>query len=156
MIMQGNPTREEDYIFKHESFYNSDGYSDSDLNCIVPYSPDLDKFEKGRFWDLAGSKNAPTKANDYYCGILAAKDHINDILYVFNMERAKRQALGVLDIIKSTIVSDGYSVETVIEQEPASQSNLFLAQMFKEFPQYKQKLLSVVFCPPQLGQKIFP
>ena len=137
MIMQGNPTREEDYIFKHSWFYNNDGYSNEDLNCIIEYKADMDKYlYKYRFWDLAGTKGQPTKSNDYYCGVLTAKDTENDIMYVFNMERAKRQALGVLNIIQEKIIEDGHQVTTVIEQEPGSQSLLFLQQLEQKFYDY--------------------
>ncbi len=137
MIMQGNPTREEDYIFRHDWFYNDDSYSDESLTCLVDWSPNFDRYaEYHRFWDLAGSTKKPTKSNDFYCGTLIARDEKDDILYVFDMKRSKKQAYGVLQEIENTMIEDTERVTVVIEQEPASQSNLFFEQMFKEFPNH--------------------
>lgn len=136
MIMQGNPTREEDYIFKHEWFYNDEGYETDNLNCVVPYVKELDILPKFRFWDLAGTSKKPTKQNDFYAGSLLAKDYESDILYVFDIKHDKKQALGVLNVIKETIVKDGFSVKTVFEQEPASQSTIFLQELFNDFYMY--------------------
>lgn len=137
MIMQGNPTREEDYIFKHEWFYDNDSYSDDSLTCLVKWHDDIDKYVVyHRFWDLAGSSKKPTKANDYYCGTLLARDNEKDTVFVFEMKRSKRQAYGVLQVIKETLIEDTEKVETVIEQEAGSQANLFFEQMWSEFPRH--------------------
>ena len=136
MIMQGNPTREEDYIFRHDWFYSDESYSDTSLSCIVPYFKELEMLPKYRFWDLAGTSNKPTKQNDFYCGALLSKDAGTDTLYVHGMEHGKKQALGVLNIIKETIVKDGYDVHTIFEQEPASQSAIFLNELFDNFRDY--------------------
>jgi len=138
MIMQGNPTREEDYIFKHEWFYNDDSYSDESLRCVIPYVDGMDDYlEKHRFWDLAGSSNAPTKSNDFYCGTLIGRDDSKDMLFVFDMKRSKRQALGVLEVIRETLHEDTDLVTTVIEQEAGSHSNLFFEQMYQEYPNHR-------------------
>jgi len=138
MIMQGNPTREEDYIFRHDWFYNDDSYSDESLTCIVDWSPNFDRDSKyHRCWDLAGSTKKPTRSNDFYCGTLLARAENTDTLYVFDMKRSKKQAYGVLQEIKSTMIEDTERVAVVIEQEPASQSNLFFEQMYHEFPYYE-------------------
>lgn len=139
MIMQGNPTREEDYVFRHEWFYNSPDYDDDNLTCIVSsadLSGDAYLYPQGRFWDLAGTTAAPTKSNDYYCGSLISKDSKTDTLYIYDMKRAKKQALGVLNVIKDTIVADGFDVTTVIEQEAGSQSVLFLNDLQNNFSNY--------------------
>ena len=136
MIMQGNPTREEDYIFKHEWFYNDESYDNDALNCIVPPFQDLKLLPKHRFWDLAGTSKKPTKQNDYYCGALLSKDPTSDILYIHGMEHDKKQALGVFNVIKETIVKDGRDVTTIFEQEPASQSAIFLNELFEKFYDY--------------------
>jgi len=136
MIMQGNPTREEDYIFRHDWFYTDESYDNNALSCIVPKFKDLELLPKFRFWDLAGTSKKPTKQNDYYCGALLSKDAENDILYVHGMEHGKQQALGVLNVIKETIVKDGYDVHTIFEQEPASQSAIFLNELMDTFYDY--------------------
>lgn len=137
MIMQGNPTREEDYIFKHEWFYNDDTYDDESLHCVIKYKPGMDDYiDKIRAWDLAGSSKAPTKNNDYYCSTLLARDDEKDMLFVFEMERAKKQAYGVLNAIRETLARDGTDITTVIEQEPGSQSNIFFEQLYEDFPDH--------------------
>ena len=136
MIMQGNPTREEDYIFRHEWFYNDDSYSFDALKCVTPYYKELDLLPKIRFWDLAGTTRKPTASNDYYCGALLSKDESNDILYVHNIKHDKKQALGVLNVIKETIIDDGLEVKTRFEQEPGSQSAIFLNELADNFYQY--------------------
>lgn len=137
MIMQGNPTREEDYIFRHDWFYSDESYSDDSLKCIAHYKPEFDKYlKKYRFWDLAGTSKAPTRSNDFYCGILASKDRDNDVMYIFEMERSKRQAMGVLNVIKDKLMSDGMDVTTVIEQEAGSQAVLFLQEIQSQFRPY--------------------
>ena len=136
MIMQGNPTREEDYIFRHDWFYADESYDNSALSCIIPHFKDLELMPKFRFWDLAGTSKKPTKQNDFYCGALLSKDAEKDILYVHNMVHGKKQALGVLNIIKETIVNDGFDVTTIFEQEPASQSAIFLNELFDKFHDY--------------------
>ena len=136
MIMQGNPTREEDYIFRHDWFYSDDSYSYDALKCVVPYTKELEIYPKYRFWDLAGTSKTPGKSNDYYCGALLSKDAENDILYVHGMEHDKKQALGVFNVIKETIIKDGYDVTTIFEQEPGSQSAIFLNELADNFYNY--------------------
>jgi len=136
MIMQGNPTREEDYIFRHEWFYNDESYDVNSLNCVIPFVKDLNLLPKYRFWDLAGTSKKPTKQNDYYAGSLLAKDVETDVMYVFDIKHDKKQALGVLNTIKETIVNDGLDVTTIFEQEPASQSTIFLNELFDKFMDY--------------------
>lgn len=137
MIMQGNPTREEDYIFKHDWFYSDESYSDESLTCLVDWNDNFDKYcYYHRFWDLAGTSKAPTRSNDFYCGTKLARDESKDTVYVFDMKRAKRQAYGVLQEIRATMIEDTERVIVVIEQEPASQSNLFFEQMGEEFPHH--------------------
>jgi len=137
MIMQGNPTREEDYIFRHDWFYNNETYSDDALTCLIPHTDNLDKYaQKYRFWDLAGTTKQPTKSNDFYCGTLLARDNEKDMMFVFDMKRSKKQAYGVLQEIKETLIEDTEQVTTVIEQEAGSQSNLFFEQMYQEFPHH--------------------
>lgn len=136
MIMQGNPTREEDYIFKHSWFYTDESYNFDALKCVTPYHKQLDLLPKIRFWDLAGTSNKPTASNDYYCGALLSKDEQNDILYVHNIQHDKKQALGVLNVIKETIIKDGYDVKTRFEQEPGSQSAIFLNELADNFYNY--------------------
>lgn len=136
MIMQGNPTREEDYIFRHEWFYSDESYSNDALSCIVPHNQELNLIPKFRFWDLAGTSKQPTKQNDFYCGALLSKDAKNDILYVHGMEHGKNQALRVLQVIKETIIKDGRSIRTIFEQEPASQSAIFLNELSDSFVGY--------------------
>lgn len=136
MIMQGNPTREEDYIFRHDWFYSDESYSNTTLNCITKEFDDLKLIPKVRFWDLAGTSKKPTKSNDYYAGALLSKDTQNDIMYVHNIQHGKKQALGVLNIIKETIFNDGKDVTTIFEQEPASQSAIFLNELADKFYDY--------------------
>lgn len=136
MIMQGNPTREEDYIFRHEWFYNDDSYSYDALNCIIKHYKELDLLPKIRFWDLAGTTNKPGKNNDYYCGALVSKDEEKDIMYIHNIKHDKKQALGVFNVIKETIIDDGLEVKTIFEQEPGSQSAIFLNELQNSFYQY--------------------
>ena len=139
MIMQGNPTREEDYIFRHEWFYNSPDYDDNCLTCIVSIDDVPDDsylYPRGRFWDLAASSSAPSKSNDFYCGSLISKSTKDDTLYIYDIKRSKKQALQVLNVIKDTIVSDGFDVTTVIEQEAGSQSVLFLNDLQSNFSNY--------------------
>ena len=136
MIMQGNPTREEDYIFRHDWFYNDESYDDDALSCIVPNIKEVATMPKFRFWDLAGTSKKPTKQNDYYAGSLLSKDANHDMLFVHDIKHGKKQALGVLNVIKETIVNDGYKVNTIFEQEPGSQSTIFLNELFDNFSEY--------------------
>lgn len=136
MIMQGNPTREEDYIFRHDWFYSDESYDKDKLTCIVPKFKDLELLPKYRFWDLAGTTKKPTKSNDFYCGTLLSKDAASDVLFVHAMEHGKKQALGVLNVIKETIVKDGFDVTTIFEQEPGSQSTIFVNELFDSFRGY--------------------
>ena len=135
-LMQGNPTYEKNYVFKHEWFYSDVTSNDEDLICLMPYSEELEIYPKYRFWDLAGSSGKPSQSNDYYCGVLISKDKENDIFYIHEMERAKKQALDVLNTLKETIYKDGRRVSTIIEQEPGSQSVIFLNELQRQFLNY--------------------
>lgn len=135
-IMQGNPTLEKDYVFKHEWFYNNETYDNEALTCLQPYSPDLEIYPKYRFWDLAGTSKSPSKSSDYYCGVLMSKNKEVDTVFIHHMERSKKQALQVLNTLKETIVRDGQGVSTIIEQEPGSQSVIFLNDLQRQFHNY--------------------
>lgn len=138
MIMQGIPKNESDYQFKHEWFYNTSEYEDNDLTCIVPYEEVPHLLPKGRFWDLAAHKKKTDKTRtDYYAGSLTSKDYTTDNLYVFNIERSRREAKYVNKIIRSVIRNDGFDTTVVIEQEPGSMPLLFIDNLMEEFPNHE-------------------
>lgn len=139
MIMQGHPSNENDYQFKHEWFYNSPDYDDNSLTCLVDYKDVPKLLPTGRFWDLAGHKKLkkgqrPPKT-DYYAGSLVSKDYTNDNLYIYHLERSKRDVTAVNRVIRTLLVNDGIDVFTVIEQEPGSMPLLFIDTLQQEFPQ---------------------
>ena len=138
MIMQGHPTNESDYQFKHEWFYNSPDYEDENLTCLVDYDEVNHLLPIGRFWDLAAHKKLRKgqrkPKTDYYAGTLASKDYASDILYIHHLERSKRDATTVNNVIRTLLTNDGTGVFTLIEQEPGSMPLLFIDTLQKEFP----------------------
>lgn len=141
MIMQGIPTRESDYQFKHEWFYNSPDYDDENLTCTVDFDSVNHLLPMGRFWDLAahkkvkkGQRKPPT---DYYAGTLASKDYSSDVLYIHHLERSRRDASTVNNVIRTLLRNDGAGVFTLIEQEPGSMPLLFIDTLQKEFPTHQ-------------------
>lgn len=138
MIMQGHPTNENDYQFKHEWFYNDTDYNDENLTCTIDYN-DVDLLlPTGRFWDLAAhtkkKKRQRQTKTDYYAGTLASMDYTNDCLYIHHLERSKRDVREVNSIIRTVLVNDGNNVFTHIEQEPGSMPLLFIDNLQSEYP----------------------
>lgn len=134
--MQGHPPKEASYIFKYEWFYNQQGQ----LKCTVPYTPQLRNYPSGRFWDLAAQNDNKEEVDmntgDYYSGTLAYKDYTTDIMYIMNNRRGKGLATDVVHLIKGTFLEDGEEMFTDIEQEGASHSLLFKAELIEQFPNH--------------------
>ena len=141
MVMQGHPTRESDYQFKHEWFYNTPDYDDNSLTCTVDYNTVNHLLPMGRFWDLAAHKKIKKgqrkPATDYYAGTLASKDYTTDNLYIHHLERSRRDASSVNNVIRTLLRNDGQGVFTLIEQEPGSMPLLFIDTLQKEFPTHQ-------------------
>ena len=138
MIMQGKPTRETDYRFLHEWFYNSPEYTDESLTCTVDYE-DVDKLlPTGRFWDLAAHKKVRKgqrkPKTDYYAATLASKNYVNDYLFIHHLERSRREVGEVNKVIRTLLTNDDAGVFTCIEQEVASMPLLFIDTLKKEYP----------------------
>ena len=141
MVMQGHPTNENDYQFKHEWFYNSPDYDDTSLTCLVDYDNVNKLLPTGRFWDLAAHKKIRKgqrkPKTDYYAGTLASKDYATDTLYIHHLERSRRDATTVNNVIRTLLRNDGQGVFTLIEQEPGSMPLLFIDTLQKEFPTHQ-------------------
>jgi len=138
MIMQGHPTSENDYQFKHEWFYNDTDYNDESLKCTINYDEVNKLLPMGRFWDLAAHNNNKKKKRksktDYYAGTLASMDYMNDCLYIHHLERSRRDVTTVNKVIRTVLVNDGTGTFTHIEQEPGSMPLLFIDTLQSEYP----------------------
>lgn len=133
-IMQGDPQDYKEYLFNRDMFYDEQ----DQLTCLIPYT-DAPPVPLGRFWDTAGTSEAPQRGKgDYFAGIKNGYDYWNtETLYVYNMIRGKRQAREVVKLIKRGIHADGQDVFTYIQQEPGSMSPMFLQTLQEEFEDYE-------------------
>ncbi|WP_323736266.1 terminase family protein [Methanosphaera sp. ISO3-F5] len=140
MIMQGHPTLETSYRFKHEWFYDSPDYNDENLTCLVPYSEYNKLLPTGRFWDLAAHKKKKKtqrkSQTDYYSGVLASKDYTTDYLYILHHERSRRDVTAVNKVIRTCLKLDGMNTFAFMELEPGSMPLLFVDTLQQQFPGY--------------------
>lgn len=84
--------------------------------------------DEGRFWDLASTEETPTKKEDATAGVRGKI--VDNVLYVRDLQHARKGAGGVMTLIETTGASDGTSVRVYIEQEPGAsgKTNTFTYQ----------------------------
>lgn len=71
-----------------------------------------------RYWDLAGTAEAPGKDPDYTAGVKICV--LNGRYWVIDVIRQRLAPAGVEALVKQTAQLDGYSVGICMEQEPGS------------------------------------
>lgn len=89
-----------------------------------------------RFWDCAATEAIQGKNDpDYVVGVRGGKG-IDGNYYITNVVRFRGDPGAVHNRITATIRLDGHQVRQVLEQEPASQSKIYMMLLMRELAAY--------------------
>lgn len=78
-----------------------------------------------RYWDMATTKPKKTNKDPDWC-VGTKMGEFKGTYYVLHVRRGRWGPSKTLDVVKETAESDGHEVEIWMEQEPGSQSELFI------------------------------
>lgn len=136
-VYQGEPVELDGELYLYDWFYNENG----DYICTIT----LNEFNEivgnngsyCRVWDLAASnknKNITERKReqtDEVCGMLSC--YYNDIIYLMpNPINNRFTPLHLEEIVRNTTLNDGKYVTPIIEGEPGSHSNIWLAKLQRD------------------------
>lgn len=85
-----------------------------------------------RYWDLAGTEVSPSSPDPDWTSGLKLGRSVDGIYYVLDVQRCRKKALGVEQLVRHTASRDGRDVRIGIEQEPGSSGKAVVDRYVRE------------------------
>jgi len=83
-----------------------------------------------RYWDLAATAPKPGKDPDYTVGLLLGRTG-DGVFYILDVRRRRLNPKGIEDLLKQTAITDGKSVDILIEQEPGASGKILIDHLIR-------------------------